>query len=277
MNPADPSTADVRHELEPSPRWVRVRFGGQFVADSRRVLLLREPGRIPVYYFPRADVRADALAPDGPAEPCPHEGATCWTVSVGDRTAQHAAWGYPDPPPGRLALRDHVTFEWAKMDAWLEEDDEVYVHARDPYKRIDVLHSSRHVKVVVAGTVVADTRRPTLLFETGLPTRYYVPRADVRTDLLEPTATETQCPYKGVANYYSVRAGDAVVRDIAWYYRHPIPECGKIENLVCFFDERVDAVYVDGEPQARPKTRWSAAAAGEAAAGAAQAPERRAD
>lgn len=277
MTPADAAARDHRHELEPSPRWVRVRFGGQFVADSRRVLLLREPGRIPVYYFPRADVRADALAPAGHAAPCARDGgAACWSVRGGDRTAEHAAWSYPDPPAERLRLRDHVTFEWPKMDAWFEEDDEVYVHARDPYKRVDVLHSSRHVRVEVGGTVVADTRRPSVLFETGRPTRYYVPRADVRMDLLEPTATETQCPYKGVANYYSVRAGDAMVRDIAWYYRHPIQECGKIENLISFFDERVD-LYVDGALQARPQTRWSASATGEPAAAAARAPERRAD
>jgi uncharacterized protein (DUF427 family) len=143
------------------------------------------------------------------------------------------------------------------MDAWFEEDDEVYVHARDPYKRVDVLHSSRHVKVVVAGEVVADSRRPALLFETGLPTRYYLPKADVRMDLLMPSDTETQCPYKGTASYYSVRSGSFLARDIAWYYRRPILECSPTENLVCFFDERVDAVYVDGELQDRPRTRWS--------------------
>jgi uncharacterized protein (DUF427 family) len=258
MTPTDVAARDPRHELEPSPRWVRVRFAGQFVADSRRALLLREPGRIPVYYFPRADVRVEALAPASHAEPCAREGgAACWSVRVGDRTAEHAAWGYPDPPPGRSLLRDHVTFEWAEMDAWFEEDDEVYVHARDPYKRVDVLHSSRHVKVVVAGQVMAESRRPAVLFETGLPTRYYLPKADVRLDLLVPTDTETRCPYKGTASYYSMRSGSALVRDIAWYYRHPIPECSKIENLICFFDERVDAVYVDGELQDKPRTRWS--------------------
>ena len=273
----DVAVPDHRHELEPSPRWVRVRFAGQFVADSRRTLLLREPGRIPVYYFPRADVRGEALMPAGHDGPCGRaDGAACWTVRVADRTAEHAAWSYSDPPPGRLLLRDHVTFEWAKMDAWFEEDDEVYVHARDPYKRVDVLHSSRHVRVVVAGQVVAESRRPALLFETGLPTRYYLPKADVRMDLLVPADTETQCPYKGTASYYSVRSGATLVRDIAWYYRRPILECSKIENLVCFFDERVDAVYVDGELQARPKTRWSVSATAELAAGA-SAPARRSD
>jgi uncharacterized protein (DUF427 family) len=257
MPPAAAVASDSRHLLEPSARWLRVRFAGQIVADSRRVLLLREPGRVPVYYFPREDVRADTLVPAGHAAPCPRDSATCWTVRVGDRVAEHAAWGYPVPPADRLGLRDHVAFEWPQMDAWFEEDDEVYVHARDPYKRVDVLHSSRHLRVVVAGEVVCDTRRPTLLFETGLPTRYYVPKTDVRMDLLEPTETETRCPYKGLASYYSMRIGSTVVRDIAWCYRHPIPECGKIENLVCFFDERVDAVYVDGQLELRPRTRWS--------------------
>jgi uncharacterized protein (DUF427 family) len=251
------STPHPGHELEPSPRWVRVRFAGQYVADSKRVLLLREPGRIPVYYFPREDVRAGCLVPTGHAAPCPNGAATCWTVRVGDRVAEHAAWGHPDPPPERRALRGHVAFEWSKMDAWYEEDDEVYVHPRDPYKRIDVLHSSRHVRVVVTGELVADTRRPSLLFETGLPTRYYVPKADVRMDLLVPTETETRCPYKGLASYYSVAIGSTVARDIAWYYRHPIPECSRIENLVCFFNERVDGLYVDDELQPKPRTRWS--------------------
>ena len=204
MPSANPAEPDPRHVLEPSPRWVRVRFAGQFVADSRRVLLLREPGRVPVYYFPREDVRAECLVPAEHAAPGAGTGALCWTVQVGDRTAEDAAWGYREPPTDRPTLRGHVTFDWAKMDAWFEEDDEVYVHARDPYKRVDVLHSSRHVQVVVAGTLVAETRRPALLFETGLPTRYYLPKTDVRLDLLVPTETETRCPYKGVASYYAV-------------------------------------------------------------------------
>jgi uncharacterized protein (DUF427 family) len=212
-----------------------------------------------VYYFPREDVRAELLVPADHVTPCPDPGAAaCWTVRVGDRTAEHAARSHPAPSPDRLPLHDHVAFEWSKMDAWLEEDDEVYVHPRDPYKRVDVLHSSRHVRVVVAGELVAVSRRPSLLFETGLPTRYYMPKADVRMDLLVPTETETRCPYKGVATYYSVRIGPTVIRDIAWCYRHPIPECGKIENLVCFFNERVEALYVDGELEPKPRTRWSA-------------------
>ncbi len=257
---ADTYAPDPRTEIEPSARWVRIRLGGQIVADSRRVLLFREPGRVPIYYFPTADVRVDLLVRSGRTAPGREE-AVSWHVRAGDRTVEDAAWSYPSPPPARAGLAGHIAFDWPKMDAWFEEDDEVYVHARDPYKRIDVLHSSRHVRVVVAGETVAETRRPRLLFETRLPTRYYIPPADVRMDLLVPSAKETRCPYKGVASYYSVKMGERLVSDIAWYYRHPIPECPKIENLICFFDERVDAVYVDGERQARPVTPWSPAPA----------------
>jgi uncharacterized protein (DUF427 family) len=249
---------DHRSEFEPSPRWVRVRFGGQYVADSRRVMLFRETGRLPVYYFPQADVRMDLLTPAGEASGGDYKGPMkYWNVKVGEREAPQAAWMHPQPAAGAPPLNGYVAFEWGKMESWFEEDDEVFVHPRDPYKRIDVAHSSRHVQVVVAGETVADTRRPRLLFETGLPTRYYIPKADVRLDLLAPSDTHTRCPYKGVASYYSVKVGDTVVPDIAWYYPLPIPECPKIENLICFYNERVDALIVDGETQAKPQTPWS--------------------
>jgi uncharacterized protein (DUF427 family) len=143
------------------------------------------------------------------------------------------------------------------MDRWLEEDDEVWVHPRDPYHRVDVLNSSRHVQVKIGGEIVADTRRPRLLFETGLPTRYYFPKVDVRLDLLADSDTASRCPYKGVASYYSAQVGNQVIQDAAWYYQLPIPECPKIENMICFFDERVEAILVDGEALPRPTTPWS--------------------
>ncbi|MET0459699.1 MAG: DUF427 domain-containing protein [Ilumatobacteraceae bacterium] len=132
----------------------------------------------------------------------------------------------------------------------------MFVHARDPYKRIDTVRSSRHVQVLVDGTVVADSHRPVLLYETGLPTRYYLPRLDVREDLLEPSATTTACPYKGVAEYRSVRVGDQVHTDVVWTYPAPIPEIPKIEHHLCFFNERVDIV-LDGVPLERPVSPWS--------------------
>jgi uncharacterized protein (DUF427 family) len=251
--PVDPHP----HEFEPSPRRVRALLGHVPVADSRRVMLLREAGRVPVYYFPEADVRTDLLAPSGPPRPHPRFGeAAIFDVAAGGRTAPQAAWAYRESPAGAPGLAGHVAFEWSQLDAWFEEDEEVFVHARDPYKRVDVCHGSRHVRVVVGGETVAETRRPRLLFETGLPTRYYIPKADVRMDLLVPTDTHTRCPYKGIASYYAVKAGDALVRDLVWTYPSPIPECAKIEDLLCFFNEKVDT-WVDGVLEPRPVTRWS--------------------
>ncbi len=206
------------------------------------------------YYFPQADVRMDVLEPTAYGRD-PGE-ARYWAVKVGDRVADQAAWTLLDPPPDRAALKDHITFDWDKMDAWYEEEEEVFVHARDPHTRVDVLASSRHVRVVIAGHTVADTHRPHLLFETSLPTRYYIPREDVRMDLLEPTELTTRCPYKGIASYWSVKFGDAPATNVAWSYPSPIPECPKIKELLCFFNERVD-LYVDGSLQARPRMPWS--------------------
>lgn len=250
---------DAPHEIrfEDSPRRVRVLLAGTTIADSKRVKLMLESGHLAVYYFPMDDVRMDLMEPTAKHTHCPYKGdASYWTVKVGDRVAQNAVWGYQDPFPGRADIKGYVAFYWDKMDAWFEEDDEVFVHPRDPYHRVDVLNSSRHVRVEIAGETVADTRRPRLLFETSLPTRYYIPKLDVRLDLLEPSDTKTRCPYKGEASYWSVRVGDTVKRDIVWSYPAPIPECPKIENLLCFFNEKAD-IYVDGELLPRPKSPWS--------------------
>lgn len=244
--------------LEPSPKWIRTVFGDTVIADSRRVMLLFEAGHLPVYYFPIADVRMDLLEPTDRHTVCPKKGeASYWSIRVGDRVAENAVWGYPNPIPACPPIGPYVAFYWKQMDSWWEEDDEVFVHARDPYKRVDVLNSSRHVRIELGGEVVADTHRPRLLFETSLPTRYYIPKADVRMDLLVPTSTVTQCPYKGKASYWSFRSGEKEWKDIAWSYQFPIPECPKIEGMICFFNEQVDGIYVDGELQPVPKSPWS--------------------
>jgi len=245
------------YRFEPSPRWVRTVLGGTTVADSKRVRLLWEPMRLPVYCFPRDDVRMDLMRPSGERPDDPKGATTLWTVQVGDRVASDAAWTVDRPAEGRPDLSGYVVLNWRDMDTWYEEDDEVYVHPRDPYHRVDVQNSSRHVRVEMLGETIADTHRPRLLFETGLPTRYYIPRQDVRMDLLVPSQTETQCPYKGVAGYYGVRVGKKLARDLVWTYQYPIPECTKIENLLCFYNERVDAIIVDGELQAKPQSPWS--------------------
>jgi len=238
--------------VEPTQRRVRVYFEGLAIADSRNVLVAFEPKRLPVYWFPAADVSAEHVRPV-PHLGTAHSRAARFDVIVGRRRAEKAAWTYPDPEPGLKELKDHIAFYWNEMDAWYEEDDEVFVHPRDPYHRVDVLQSSRHVRVEAAGQLVAESSRPRLLFETGLPTRYYLPKQDVRLDLMEPSRTTSQCPYKGIAVYWTMKEGP---RDIAWAYPFPIPECPKIENLVSFFNEKVD-IYVDGELQARPVTQWS--------------------
>ncbi len=239
--------------IEPSPRWVRAYFGGVKVADSKRALLLWERGPLPTYWFPRDDVSTEYLTQE---EPASGSGTVSWTLQVGDRVAAQAARSEPEASGERAALRDHIAFDWDTIDSWFEEDDEVFVHPRDPYHRVDVLRSSRHVRVEVNGVTVADTHRPTLLFETKLPTRYYIPKQDVRMDLLVPTQKHTSCPYKGTASYWSVRAGDELAADVVWGYPAPIPECAKIENLLSFFNEKVD-IFIDGAHEERPKTHWS--------------------
>jgi len=151
-------------------------------------------------------------------------------------------------------LRDLIRFDWNAMDGWFEEDEEVFVHPHDPYTRIDILHSSRPVEV--NGAKVADRQRHTLLFETRLPARYYVPKVDVRMDLLTPTDTVTGCAYKGFAQCWSVDAGGETVKDLAWSYKTPLPENIKIAGLVAFYNERTD-ITLDGERQTRPKTKFS--------------------
>lgn len=242
--------------FEPSQRRVRAMFGGTTIADSKAVMLMLDQRRLAVYYFPIKDVRQDLLTPTTFKSTHADRGeASFFSVKVGDRVAEKAAWRYLQPE--RPQLKDYIAFYWDKMDAWFEEDDEVFVHPRDPYHRVDVLNSSRHVKIVIGGEVVAETRRPRLLIETGLPVRYYIPKIDVRLDLLTPTNTSTRCPYKGKASYWSVKVNGKEYKDIVWGYPAPIPECPKIENLLCFYDEKVDAVYVDGQKQERPVTPWS--------------------
>jgi uncharacterized protein (DUF427 family) len=243
----DPST-----NIEPTERWVRVQFNGEYVADSKHVLLLREKGRLPVYYFPKEDVRFEFLETGRQGS----HGRQYWNVRVADRSADAGAWTIPDPKPAYSALEGYLAFKWNKMDHWYEEEEEVFVHPRDPYKRVDVMPSSRHVRVEVGGVVVADTTRPYLLFETGLPLRYYIPREDVRMDLLESTSARTQCPYKGVAHYWTVNLDDQQHRNIVWSYPEPIPESPKIKGLLCFYNEKVD-IFVDGELQPRPESPWS--------------------
>jgi uncharacterized protein (DUF427 family) len=258
--PKDFAGADADHwiHIEESPRRVRVTFGGQTIADSKRALLLRERKCLPVYYFSREDVCIDVMHSTTHRTHCPHKGgASYWSIRVGAKFAENAAWSYLDPPASASAIRGYFAFQWNLMDAWREEEEEIFVHPRDPYKRVDALQSSRHVRVAVAGETVADTRRPRLLFETGHPTRYYIPLEDIRQNFLASSETSSRCPYKGIASYWSVEIGGKIFPDLAWSYLDPIPECPKIKGLVCFFQERETMIFVDGEELPKLRTKWS--------------------
>lgn len=243
-----------RVRVERGQKRVRAYLGGQLVLDTKAPVLVWEVPYYPTYYIPTRDVRA-TLAPSDRRASSPSRGdARYFHVNAGGRSAENAAWSYPESP--LEALRDLVRFEWNALDEWLEEDEPVYTHPRDPYKRVDILASSRQVEVLVKGVKVADSRQPRILFETSLPPRYYVPLADLRLDLLVPSETETHCPYKGTATYWSVRVEGELFPDLVWTYRAPFPESQKIAGLAAFYNEKVD-LYVDGERQERPKTPFS--------------------
>lgn len=236
-----------RVKVEQGAKRVRVYLGGEAVADTTTPLLVWEVPYYPAYYFPATDVRTDLLTADDGVEHSPSRGdGRRFTVRVGAKEAAGAALRYADSPIEEL--RDHVRFDWDAMDSWFEEDEEVFTHPRSPYSRIDVLASSRQVRVEVDGMTIAESTSPRLLFETGLPVRYYLPKTHVRMDLLEPTDTVTHCPYKGQAEYWSARVGDRLHPDLAWSYRMPLPESQKIAGLISFYPDKVD-IYVDGVKQ----------------------------
>jgi uncharacterized protein (DUF427 family) len=235
--------SDVGVRAERGAKRVRAFLGGHLVADTTRPLLVWESPRYPTYYLPRADVHA-RLAPTGATEHSPSRGrADVFDVRVEDEVAAGAARVYTEPVIDDL--REHVRLDWASMDAWFEEDEEVFVHPRDPYVRVDCLRSTRHVTVELDGEVLADTHAPVVLYETGLPPRHYLPATDVRRDLLVRSDRVTHCPYKGSTIYFHVRVGDREESDLAWSYPTPLPESHPIGGLICFPAERVD-VLVDG-------------------------------
>jgi uncharacterized protein (DUF427 family) len=252
----------VRTEL--SDRWVRAFVGDVVVVDTRAPLLYwEERFPVPRYAFDRSDVRTDLLRPSadppptGPTFFLPRTPVAQWyDLEVEGRRLPHVAWSHDDPD-----LADRLVLSWQPglVDRWLEEDEEVSGHPRDPYKRVDALPSSRHVVVALDGTVLADSVSPVLLFETGLPTRYYLPEEDVRLDVLTPSANRSHCPYKGDAERYWDFEGHRNGSGIAWSYPDPYPAVGRIQDRIAFYNELVD-ITVDGVPQPRPVSLFSARA-----------------
>jgi uncharacterized protein (DUF427 family) len=241
------STSRGRVRVERSAKRVRVYLGGELVADTTRPFLVWESPHYPQYYLPVDDLTSDVLVPDGELHHSTSRGdADVFTVKAGGREAKGAAVRYAESPIEEL--RDLVRLDWGAMDAWFEEDEEVFVHPRSPYTRIDALPSSRHVRIELDGVTLAESSSPVLLFETGLPVRYYLPKTDVRMDLLTPTDSRTGCPYKGFARYWSVTVNGTEYGDLAWSYPTPLPESRNVAGLVAFYDSKVD-VYVDGVRQ----------------------------
>ena len=239
--------------FEDSPRRIRARLGGETVVDSRHPKLLHEHRHLPIYYFPAEEVRMDLLVPSDKHTTCPYKGeASYWSVHAGGKVAEDAVWSYLLPLPEAPPLAGYLAFYWHAMDEWLEEDEPAIVHARDPYHRVDILDTSRHVRVSVNRETVADTTRARVLYETSLPPRWYIPREDVRAELLTATDSRTGCAYKGFASYWSVGEED----DVVWSYADPLHEAERVRDYLAFFNERVD-IEVDGELQERPDTQWS--------------------
>jgi len=243
--------------FEDSPRRIRAMFGGETVVDSVHAKLLHEQAHLPVYYFPRDDVRMDLLQPTDHRTKCPWKGeASHFTLEAGGKVAENAAWTYPHPIEGAPPLTGYIAFYWAQMDDWFEEDEPAVQHARDPYHRIDVFESSRHVRVLLDGEVLAESHNPLALFETGLPTRWYLTPEEVRMDLLEPSDSRTGCAYKGYAGYWSLKGRGEDGSDIAWFYDDPHRDVDRIKGRIAFFNERID-LEVDDELQEQPITQWS--------------------
>jgi uncharacterized protein (DUF427 family) len=230
--------------VEPARRRMRVELGGAAIARSDGAVLLFEPARYPVAYFPAGDIASGALERADRRTSHTDLGETEWFDVVGGdgQLARRAAWRHVDPPPGAAALRDTVAFAWRAMDAFYEEDERILGHAADPYHRIDIRRTSRHLVVRDGDRTVADTHAPLVLYESGFAPRWYVSRSEIVPEALEAVEGQTFCPYKGVASYYDV--GDA--RTAAWSYRAPFDEVSRIADMISFYPEKL-TITLDGE------------------------------
>jgi uncharacterized protein (DUF427 family) len=244
-----------RIRVEDTQKRIRAQVGGVTIADSTEVKMVWEIPYYPTYYFPVSAVRMDLAADSGETKRSPSRGtANLFDITVGDRVIPGAARVWNGSKLEEVA--GYVSFTWDAIDQWFEEDEEVYYHARDPYTRIDILQSSRTIRVKVDGVVVAESDRARFLFETNLPVRYYLPKTDVRFEYLEATGTATQCPYKGTARYWSVNTIGETHHDVVWGYDSPLPESQLVAGFVAFYNEKLD-IYVDGVLEDRPRTKFS--------------------
>ncbi|WP_308467430.1 DUF427 domain-containing protein [Rathayibacter soli] len=272
--------------LEPVGKRVRAQLGGVTALDSQRAVLVWEPRRVvPSYAVPVTDVcgsvdEATPIVAVSPAVALAPGVAVTVTAAVAPEVKRRPVWDPRVPfavrdtagrcvvisiagtdavasgfQPDDSDLANYVILDFNGFDTWLEDDDEIVSHPHDPFSRIDIRHTSRQVHVSLHGHPIAASTNVRILYETGLPPRYYFPREDIQVELTA-SQTVTRCAYKGTATYYSPVVGGVAVPDLAWSYEDPLVDAAGVAGCVAFFTERVD-VAIDGELQARPHTAWS--------------------
>lgn len=250
-----PAPPVQENHVEPAPRRVRAVLAGQTVVDTTSARYVWEWPAYPQYYIPLGDVVTGTLVDEGTSEETSRGDVKVHGVRVGD---EHRPGAARVLGAAKVAgLDDTVRFDWGAFDAWYEEDEQVFVHPRNPYTRVDALRSTRTVRVESHGVVLAESSSPVLCFETGLPTRYYLNRTDVDFTRLVPTDTVTACPYKGTTSgYWSALVDGRVHPDVAWAYDFPTRDLLPIAGLVAFYNEKLD-IFLDDVPLERPQTLFS--------------------
>src|SRR6516225_657791 len=244
-----PQLTMVNH-VAPVPRRIRAVLAGETVLDTTSALYVWEWPHYPQYYIPLGDVRSELLTSEGNIKATRRGPVELYTLSVGDATRHGAAQVLRDSPVERLS--GTVRFDWDATDAWFEEDERVFVHPRSPYVRVDALRSTRPIRVELEGVVLGESPSPVMVFETGLPTRYYINPTEIDLKHLTPSGTVTSCPYKGTTSrYWSVRIGDTIHQDLAWAYDFPTRQLQPIAGLVAFYNEAVD-IFVSGQRLEQP-------------------------
>ncbi|MGI9378463.1 MAG: DUF427 domain-containing protein [Methyloligellaceae bacterium] len=240
----------------PCARHIRTYIGDQLLADSKHVRLYLDVP-VPKYIFPQSDVRMDLLVPSEHTVSDTLRGKQIfWHIKNSNNLIENGAFTYTMSDPSDD--RDHssyVTFVWNKMDRWYEEEVEIFVHARNPYVRVDTALSSRQLRIEIDNFTLADTGSPVLLWETGLPTRFYISRSDIDMKRLIPSQTRTRCPYKGIADTFHIQLDDHRIEDCAWIYKDPLPACAQIRDKICFYNEVVD-IFDGGIQQPQPNTQF---------------------
>ena len=250
-----PQSIPTVDRTEPVPRRIRATLGGATVIDTSRAIYVWEWPHYPQYYIPLADIDSGALIDEQRSQRLSRGTVALHGLRVGESTRPHCVRAFTESSLEGLVGRARV--DWEALDAWFEEDEEVFVHPRDPYTRVDALRSTRRVRVELEGLVLAESASPVMVFETGLPTRYYLNRTEIDFAHLLPTDTVTACPYKGrTSGYWSVRVGDELHADLAWCYDFPTRQLEPIAGLIAFYNEKLD-ILLDGELLERPSTHFS--------------------